>query len=140
MDGGRNPSSNAKASAPGASGDMMRNYLLSLLTLVCLFVADARSEGYGAAGTRIDHVRLEAALETALKSGATAWVAMRQVIDPGWHTYWLNPGDAGLATTLTWNLPKDVTAGSPRCNLSTSGFEIRGLPRARVRQPVRPAF
>ena len=92
---------------------MMRNFLLSLLTLVCLFVADARTSGYGATGVRIDHVRLDAALETELKPGATAWVAIRQLIDPGWHTYWRNPGDAGLATTLTWKLPKGVTAGSP---------------------------
>lgn len=24
---------------------------------------------------------------------------------PGWHTYWENPGDAGLATTIEWTLP-----------------------------------
>ena len=92
---------------------MMRSLPWSLLMLVCLFVADARSNSYAAPGVRIDHVRLDAALETALKPGATAWVAIRQVIDPGWHTYWRNPGDAGLATTLTWKLPKDVTAGRP---------------------------
>ena len=92
---------------------MMRNLLLSLLTLVCLFVADARTNGYGATGVRIDHVRLDAALETELKPGATVWVAIRQLIDSGWHTYWRNPGDAGLATMLTWNFPKGATAGNP---------------------------
>ena len=92
---------------------MMRNFLLSLLTLVCLFVAGARSNGYGATGVRIDHVRLDAVLETKIEPGETAWVAVRQAIDPGWHTYWRNPGDAGLATALAWKLPKGVTAGSP---------------------------
>ena len=24
---------------------------------------------------------------------------------PGWHTYWINPGDSGLPTTLNWTLP-----------------------------------
>lgn len=24
---------------------------------------------------------------------------------PHWHTYWLNPGDSGLATSLSWTLP-----------------------------------
>lgn len=32
-------------------------------------------------------------------------------MEPGWHTYWINPGDAGLATTITWTLPPGFTAG-----------------------------
>lgn len=30
----------------------------------------------------------------------------------GWHTYWENPGDAGLATKLVWTLPEGFTAGT----------------------------
>ena len=30
--------------------------------------------------------------------------------DPGWHTYWVNPGDAGLATRIKWTLPDGFTA------------------------------
>ena len=30
---------------------------------------------------------------------------------PHWHTYWKNPGDSGLPTTLQWQLPAGVTAG-----------------------------
>ncbi len=26
----------------------------------------------------------------------------------GWHIYWDNPGDAGLATQISWKLPKDM--------------------------------
>ena len=29
----------------------------------------------------------------------------------GWHTYWQNPGDSGLPTTLEWKLPAGVEAG-----------------------------
>lgn len=43
--------------------------------------------------------------------GSTAVVAIRQDIEPGWHTYWRNPGDSGGATTLTWTLPDGVRAG-----------------------------
>lgn len=43
--------------------------------------------------------------------GSTAIVAVRQKIEPGWHTYWRNPGDSGGATTLDWTLPTGVTAG-----------------------------
>lgn len=30
---------------------------------------------------------------------------------PQWHTYWKNPGDSGLPTTLTWRLPGGWEAG-----------------------------
>jgi thiol:disulfide interchange protein len=42
--------------------------------------------------------------------GATAVVALRQDIAPGWHTYWRNPGDSGGPTALEWTLPPGVTA------------------------------
>lgn len=31
--------------------------------------------------------------------------------EPGWHGYWLNPGDAGLGMTLTGTLPRGYSAG-----------------------------
>src|SRR5690242_6201546 len=36
------------------------------------------------------------------------------ILDPkeGWHTYWENPGDAGMPTTLEWALPDGFTAGN----------------------------
>lgn len=43
--------------------------------------------------------------------GSTAVVAVRQDIDPGWHTYWRNPGDSGGPTELSWTLPDGVAAG-----------------------------
>jgi thiol:disulfide interchange protein DsbD len=47
----------------------------------------------------------------ALEPGATAWVALQLEIRPGWHTYWINPGDAGEKTALTWRLPPGFVAG-----------------------------
>jgi DsbC/DsbD-like thiol-disulfide interchange protein len=32
-------------------------------------------------------------------------------IDPGWHIYWINPGDSGLPTRLIPDLPAGYTAG-----------------------------
>lgn len=59
----------------------------------------------------LEHVRLSASLEAPLAPGKTSWVAVRQEIAPGWHTYWSNPGEAGLPTTLSWALPAGVKAG-----------------------------
>ncbi len=30
---------------------------------------------------------------------------------PGWHTYWSNPGESGLPTTIDWSLPREFRAG-----------------------------
>lgn len=31
--------------------------------------------------------------------------------DEGWHTYWTNPGDSGMATSISLTLPEGLTAG-----------------------------
>lgn len=35
-------------------------------------------------------------------------------LEPGWHLYWTNPGDAGLAPSVRWTLPEGFTAGPLR--------------------------
>ena len=44
-------------------------------------------------------------------SGRQLHLALRQQIQPGWHTYWSNPGELGLPTTIDWSLPRDFRAG-----------------------------
>lgn len=44
--------------------------------------------------------------------GESFRVALRLRPQPGWHTYWRNPGDSGLPTTIDWQLPEGVTAGA----------------------------
>ena len=45
--------------------------------------------------------------------GETLRFAVRQQIEPGWHVFWVNPGDAGLALELQWRLPEGFEAGAP---------------------------
>ncbi|HEY9105679.1 MAG TPA: thioredoxin family protein [Roseateles sp.] len=40
--------------------------------------------------------------QAAVAPGQRFTVALEQDIKPHWHTYWLNPGDSGQATTITW--------------------------------------
>lgn len=40
--------------------------------------------------------------QAAVAPGQRFTVALEQVIKPHWHTYWLNPGDSGQATSLAW--------------------------------------
>jgi thiol:disulfide interchange protein DsbD len=37
-------------------------------------------------------------------------VFLRLKMDPHWHTYWVNPGDSGLPTRITWTLPDGFIA------------------------------
>lgn len=43
--------------------------------------------------------------------GANITAAVKLTMKAGWHTYWRNPGESGLATTVDWTLPKGITAG-----------------------------
>jgi thiol:disulfide interchange protein DsbD len=47
---------------------------------------------------------------TNVVPGRPFQVALRQQIKPGWHTYWSNPGESGLPTTISWSLPKEFAA------------------------------
>jgi thiol:disulfide interchange protein DsbD len=46
-----------------------------------------------------------------VRSGAPLWLGLRLQHQPHWHTYWQNPGDSGLPTSLSWRLPPAVQAG-----------------------------
>ena len=50
--------------------------------------------------------------QASAKPGGTVTVALEQVIRPGWHTYWINPGDVGQATSMDWALPAGWKAGA----------------------------
>lgn len=64
--------------------------------------------------------------------------------DPKHHTYWLNPGLAGVATKLEWSLPQGWTAGEiewpapdkvKMANIDTHGFERDVLLMVKITPP-----
>ena len=66
----------------------------------------------GAAKPVEPKVRVELLSEVAaITPGETFWLALRQEIAPGWHTYWMNPGDSGEPPRIEWTLPSGFTAG-----------------------------
>lgn len=73
--------------------------------------------------------RVEAELiaeHTGLMPGETTRVGLRLKMDEGWHTYWKNPGDSGLATSIDWDLPEGFEAG-PIEWPAPHYFEVGGL-------------
>lgn len=73
--------------------------------------------GFSFTGTLANTVQREFVQATLLSETATVrpgdrfWVALRQEIKPDWHTYWVNPGDSGIPTAITWTLPPGAQAG-----------------------------
>ncbi len=56
-------------------------------------------------------VRLVAAA-ASVEPGQALLVGVQQRLQPEWHTYWINPGDSGLATTIAWTLPQGSGASA----------------------------
>ena len=47
----------------------------------------------------------------SVSPGTPFRIGLRFRLTPGWHTYWRNPGDAGVAPELDLTLPKGAVAG-----------------------------
>jgi DsbC/DsbD-like thiol-disulfide interchange protein len=83
-----------------------------LLTVTLLSAAACAVTGPRIGHAQHQHVAVSLVAETrSIMPGQSFHLALRQQIEPGWHTYWVNPGDAGLPTTIDWSLPADFKAG-----------------------------
>ena len=61
------------------------------------------------------HTRVELLSETrAPRPGESFTLAVSMTAKPGWHTYWVNPGEAGIETRAQWQVPAGVTLGAFR--------------------------
>ncbi|MEO6256221.1 MAG: protein-disulfide reductase DsbD domain-containing protein [Sphingomicrobium sp.] len=58
--------------------------------------------------------------------GGEVELAIHMRTNPGWHGYWLNPGDAGLPMDVQWQLPPGFSAGPLRYPVPTR-LTIYGL-------------
>jgi thiol:disulfide interchange protein DsbD len=69
--------------------------------------------GNVSAVVQTEQVRAEllAHVPDGIDPGKTVWLGLQLKHQPHWHTYWSNPGDSGLPTTLQWTLPAGLTAG-----------------------------
>ncbi len=80
-----------------------------VLALLGLFMAST-----GAVSARANNIAASLVVEGPVLPGETVTVAVHMKPAPGWHGYWLNPGDAGLGMTLNWTLPQGFSAGEPQ--------------------------
>jgi thiol:disulfide interchange protein/DsbC/DsbD-like thiol-disulfide interchange protein len=87
---------------------LLRFLLLTLAAMAAPWSAHAE----GAVVTT-EQVRAElvAHAPDGVAPGKPLWLGLQIEHQPHWHTYWKNPGDSGLPTTLAWQLPAGVVAG-----------------------------
>ena len=88
----------------------LNRWLVSLAAIAAPWFAQA---ALAQAVVTTEQVRAElvAHAPQGVEAGQPVWLGLQIEHQPGWHTYWKNPGDSGLPTTLTWQLPAGVTAG-----------------------------
>lgn len=80
-----------------------------LLLSVGVPFALADTELSDRAATAQVSARLVASVDS-VTPGSDIYFGLNQVIIPHWHTYWSNPGDSGLPTTIKWKLPAGADA------------------------------
>ena len=95
--------------------------------LLALFVATGMAHAQVPAAAAPQYVR--AFMETETRNPAPGDVVTVAIVmdpKPGWHDYWVNPGDAGTPLELAWQLPSGIQPGPLRApvpeTLIVSGF------------------
>jgi DsbC/DsbD-like thiol-disulfide interchange protein len=88
---------------------MTRRFLSAPSALVSLSLLLALATPLGAAEK--EHARAELIARNKAWGPGENRVAVRLTPDPGWHVYWINPGDSGQTTEIDWALPPGATAG-----------------------------
>ena len=92
----------------------MRHSLARLAAIV-LSLAGATQTASALESGQVTTGRTRASLITdtdAAQPGHPIQAALYLRLAPGWHTYWRNPGDAGIAPQLAVQLPPDSSAGA----------------------------
>ena len=86
--------------------------MLNLTTRFLIFLQFLLPSLAFATPVQTDHATVELISEyDAIVPGQSFDLAVRFDLEEGWHIYWENPGDSGLATVVDWALPENIVAG-----------------------------
>ncbi len=86
-------------------------FLLPIVAFVPLLAA-VPSAFASSSSADLPHVHVQLVSPGAqFQSGSPSNAGLYFKLEPGWHVYWKNPGDAGEPPHIKWTLPPGVTAG-----------------------------
>lgn len=83
---------------------------VTVLTLV-LHVSACRGRSDTASGPHLTAQLITD--QESLTPGSAFTIAVKFILEPGWHIYWKNPGDSGLPPRFTWTTPPSVRVSDP---------------------------
>src|SRR5258706_661161 len=92
----------------------MKRLLVPFLALMCAGLAHEPAVAQSGA-LPDDKPKVDASLvpeRAGVAPGGTVSIALNEIIRKKWHTYWINPGDAGAPTIIIWHLPPGWSAGA----------------------------
>jgi DsbC/DsbD-like thiol-disulfide interchange protein/cytochrome c biogenesis protein CcdA len=93
-----------------------------MLRRILIFIAML----FAPALAQAQHITPALVAEGPALPGGEVELALHMRPAPGWHGYWLNPGDAGLPMDVKWQLPGGFAAGPLRYPVPTR-LEIANL-------------
>lgn len=94
---------------------------------VLLLLIAFASPALAASMVQNPHTRVELIAESAAPApGKTTTLAVVMTPQKGWHTYWKNPGSAGMETQAAWTLPEGVIAAAIRYPVPST-FTVSGI-------------
>ena len=93
---------------------MVRRLLILLMLLFVQAIAQSRG------------IEPQLVAEGPASPGGEVELAIEMRTQPGWHGYWLNPGDAGLPMSVKWELPPGYSVGPLRYRVA-GGLSIAGI-------------
>jgi len=88
--------------------------MLAGMGLASMMLAGSAQADTAPAAGAPGHITAQLLAEGPAAPGGTVTLAIAMSPAPGWHGYWLNPGDAGYAMRLAWHLPEGAKAGDPQ--------------------------
>lgn len=84
---------------------LMKRFLIAFSLLIFLPFS-----AFAEIGTKNVQIEMLSQKES-VKAGSSFHIALKQILQPEWHTYWRNPGDVGDATRIEWEAPKGIEFG-----------------------------
>ncbi len=104
--------SRCPSDVPMVSNDMIawRSLSIAFFAMLLIMGLPCPSPGQTYEGRELVHASLLADV-TAVLPGKPFTVGLLLRMVPNWHTYWKNPGDAGIATEMKWSLPAGWKVG-----------------------------
>jgi DsbC/DsbD-like thiol-disulfide interchange protein len=87
---------------------MMRMISFLFTAMLCLLVLGNTAPAQTPPQTQVSLITED----SSTKPGSQELVGILFQLPPGWHIYWINPGDSGQPPNVQWALPAGWTAGT----------------------------